>query len=291
MIRVLKNPYNTAKVRTVLHQLRQSERPQDQLLAGAVATFLTRSASPEESAWIERIKSLRNQLMHSTEKLAIVDWGLPRDAAVGTTVDRHVSTICRAASTPPLWGLLMFALIRHFKPATCLELGTSLGISAAYQSVALELNGYGKMVSMEGAPTLADVARRNLRQLGVSRAKVIAGRFQDTLEGVLARLGSIDFVFIDGHHDGHATQTYFRQILPYVTSKAVVVLDDITYSSDMRIAWHAIVEDKSIVTAVDLAKWGICLLDRDAKPPAFKLKLISRPSLWQKAVARVAFAR
>ena len=290
MMNLLKNPYNTSKARRVLEGLRLNKRPQDELLAGAIETFLSRSLSTEEQRWVDRIEALREQLLHSTETLPIEDWGLPTDATVGATVQRPVSRICRSAATPPLWGLLMFALIRHFKPNSCLELGTSLGISSAYQGAALELNGKGRLITMEGAAALAGMARRNFKQTGINRIDVVAGRFQDTLETTLAKAETVDFAFIDGHHDEAATQQYFKQIFPYLTPNAVVVFDDISWSEGMRNAWSDIIRSYRVRTAVDLAKWGICLLDPQKQPAGPQVQLRWHPSRLQQAAAKLAFA-
>jgi predicted O-methyltransferase YrrM len=289
MTSILKNPYNTTRARVVVRRLRLSNRPSDQLLAQAVATFLDKPVLSEEQAWIDRIESLRHELTKSSEKVSVIDYGLTQDGSSGTPEERSVAQICRAAATPPLWGPLMFGLIRQFKPNNCLELGTSLGISAAYQGAALELNRSGRLLTLEGAPALADLANKNFQQLGINRVESVAGRFQDTLDGALARLGSVDFAFIDGHHDQHATQVYFEQILPYLTTNAVVVFDDVSWSSGMRLAWETITQNRDITTALDLSKVGICLLDRSQSDPS-KSRLAWHPSRWQKAVARIVFA-
>src|SRR5438067_9426533 len=111
-----------------MQQLRGSREPCDQLLGEALATFLSRSVSRDEQAWIDRIEVLRRRLENSPDKISVIDYGLPRDGAPGTAVERGVAQICKAAATPRLWGTLQFGLIRQFKPAVCLELGTSLGI-------------------------------------------------------------------------------------------------------------------------------------------------------------------
>ena len=287
---MLKNPYNTSRARNVLESLRLSGQSQDQLLVAAVKTFLERSASKEEQAWVDRIESLRKQLSESTDKVKVIEWGIHKDMPPGSTVDRDVSQVCKAAATPPLWGMLMFALVRQFKPSVCLEMGTSLGISAAYQGAALTLNGKGKLVTMEGAPGLAELAAKNWRQLGISCVEVVPGRFQETLPPTLDQLGSIDFAFIDGHHEEKATLDYFEQILPYLSNNAVVVFDDIAWSAGMRAAWSGITSNSNVRTSLDLSKAGICLLDRGNASSAPKARLAWEPSRWQRAVARIGFA-
>lgn len=52
---------------------------------------------------------------------------------------RIVSDICRTASKHSLWSVLLFKLIRKFKPTKCLELGINLGIIGSYQAAVLGL--------------------------------------------------------------------------------------------------------------------------------------------------------
>ena len=57
--------------------------------------------------------------------------------------------------------------------------------SASFQAVALTLNGKGKIVTVEGDPTLASIAQKNFNKLSLSTASVETGRFQDILPVVL----------------------------------------------------------------------------------------------------------
>lgn len=110
-------------------------------------------------------------------------------------------------------------------------MGACLGISGAYQAAALELNGAGKLCTMEGAPAFAQVAIGNWKSLGLSeRVSVAIGPFHTTLAAVLATGRPVDFCFIDGHHDEAATMQYFEQVLPCLAPAALLVFDDIRWS-------------------------------------------------------------
>ncbi len=173
-----------------------------------------------------------------------------------------------------LWARLLFKLIRDFQPSLCLELGTNLGFSAAYQAAALRLNQKGRLVTLEGDPPLASLAERNLRRLNLNqveprtsppplggtgaRVKVVTGRFQDTLEQVLKTQAPIDYAFIDGHHDRDATIRYFQQISPFLSPRAFLVFDDISWSEGMRQAWKHIQKDQRVAFSVDAFAVGFC---------------------------------
>ena len=167
--------------------------------------------------------------------------------------------ICRVASKPYRSALLLFKLVRAYRPERCLELGTCLGISAAYQTAALELNGAGRLVTLEGDGARADLARTHLKDLGFERFQVVTGRFQDTLDDVLEMHSPVDFAFIDGHHEERATVSYFEAIRPRLSDGAVVVLDDISWSAGMKRAWDVVRHHPNVKAAVDLYGVGLCL--------------------------------
>jgi predicted O-methyltransferase YrrM len=223
-----------------------------------------------ERVWFARIEALRTQMLASTEEVALIDFGTGRHNSVQDTREmsagRHLTRTVRqmcGASKSPLWAELMFRLIRRFRPTSGLELGTCLGVSAAYQAAAMELNAQGHLTTCEGAPAAAERSRRNLETLGLSaRVDVVPGRFDDTLDGTVARIAPVDWVFIDGHHDDEATRAYFARITPALSERAVVVFDDISSSAGMERAWRAVSENERVTAAVDLGKVGVTLLER-----------------------------
>jgi predicted O-methyltransferase YrrM len=146
-----------------------------------------------------------------------------------------------------------------------LELGTALGISTAYQAAALALNRQGRILTLEGAGSLASLARENFGRLGLENIEIVVGPFQDTLQDVLDQNGAIDYVFIDGHHDERATLAYFRQICPHLTEGAILVFDDISWSAGMRRAWNTINRDRCLKACVDLIRVGICISAKSAR--------------------------
>jgi predicted O-methyltransferase YrrM len=169
-------------------------------------------------------------------------------------------------------GLLLFRLVREFAPASCLELGTAIGISAAFQAAALELNGFGRLLTLERNPALVAAARRHFAQLGLNRVAAREGLFRDTLDAALAEMAPIEYAFIDGHHDEHATYDYFDRICGVLAETGVLVFDDITWSEGMERAWSRIAEDQRVSIAADLGNIGICVVGAPGRPIRFKLE-------------------
>ena len=226
------------------------------------------------------IETLRAALLASDEQVTVVNFGAGRPGSTKTPAAMRrgrartgtVGQICQQASKPAAWAELLFTITRDHRPAHCMELGTSLGLSAAYQATALAMNGdgdqghRGTLHTLEGAEELAEIARRNLAGLGLDEVVVVTGRFDTTLDGVLQSLGTVDQAFIDGHHDEQATIDYFEQMIPRLTPGAVVVFDDISWSDGMRRAWRTIADDDRVRTSIGLRAVGICVMGDHSVP-------------------------
>ncbi len=235
----------------------------------ALLCLIDRNLELEAEQWIKKIEDIRNETNRSTQVVEVPDYGAggPEDTRsdaemkTGRICTEIVGEACRNYSKEPLWAELLFHIIRQLKPVSCIEMGACLGISGGYQAAALELNGAGRLVTMEGAPSFAQIAEQNLKRVGLShRAKVVVGRFHDTLDGVLAETKPVDYCFIDGHHDEAATIEYFERVLPCLAPRAVLLFDDIRWSPGMLLAWTRICTDSRVQASFDLGKIGICLL-------------------------------
>ena len=198
--------------------------------------------------WIERIEAERAHQRSSS---------LPLSG--GSDTRSTVGEVTRRASVPPLRAALLFHLVRAVDARRCLELGTCVGISGAYIAAAMQLGGGGRLVSLEGHPDRADVARDTWGRLGLEGAEVVVGRFHQTLPGVLA--GPVyDLVFVDGDHDGRATVGYVTAIREASHPGTVLVLDDIDWSRDMREAWSQLRAGLTGSLVCDLGRVGLIRL-------------------------------
>jgi predicted O-methyltransferase YrrM len=156
-------------------------------------------------------------------------------------------------------------LVYHFKPRSCVELGSCLGLSAAYQATALKINNAGFLSTLEGSTEFSKIASETLAFCSVeSFAKVISGPFHTTLPLLLNRIDPIDYAFIDGHHDCDATLKYFDLFKSHSSQNALFVFDDISWSDGMKAAWEKISRDPAVETAIDLKKVGICILGTES---------------------------
>lgn len=225
----------------------------------------------EEIEDLHKVDKLRNTYLASNEAVRIRDFGAGN---LKTTLSGYqmnegideittISRVCKGASIPDRWGKLIFKVVREFKPDNCLELGTALGISAAYQIIALKLNNQGKLITIEGSEELANIADANLKNLQYPGYSVQSGRFKDVLANLLPEYQPVDFAFIDGHHDRIATKEYFEILYNALANRSILIFDDINWSKGMKEVWHEIYLDKRVKLSFDLHRWGICVIDKD----------------------------
>jgi len=202
----------------------------------------------ERGPEVGRIEALRRELLSSTATIS--DFHFGSGEAVASRVTR-VAHECRYSSVPARWCRVLFRLVRKTKPANCIELGTNLGISSAYLTAALKLNGSGRLFTIEGSPSLTECAKRNMTLLGYDNVQMVNSSFETGLPDTLKEAGSVDFAFVDGHHDERATLDYAGMIIEASSEGAILVFDDIRWSSGMARAWERIAADKSVTAVYD----------------------------------------
>jgi len=208
----------------------------------------------------EKVESLRNQLLNDNTVLEVEDFG------AGSTVDkrnrRTVSSIVRNAAKPKKFGQLLFRMVKHYQPATILELGTSLGITTSYLSLA---RPDARLITMEGSKEIADTAKQNFQNLELKTIELVEGNFDNTLSSVVRGLSSVDFAFIDGNHRKEPTERYFKELLAKTNNDSILVFDDIHWSSEMEAAWETIKKDPTVTCSIDLFFIGIVFFRKEFK--------------------------
>ena len=221
----------------------------------------------EENIIFSTIEARRSFLANCDEAIDIMDYGAgspdsgrtKEEMENGIPLKMPISHIA-GWSKPTFWAIFLHKIHKKIKPLSCLELGTCLGISAAYQASALNLNGGGKLTSLEGSPLIAKIAEQTLEQLKLDNFEIVVGPFHKTLSETLEAHKPIDFFFNDGHHDHDAVLNYFSMALPNLAKNAIVVLDDISWSDGMRNAWSKIVNHEKVASSIDLGEIGIIIL-------------------------------
>jgi predicted O-methyltransferase YrrM len=257
-----------AQMTAALARLAGKREPATRPVRRALRTLLLGQVPKPERRWAATIESLRARLA-ADGSVTGESFDPGTDGPVGRfTMERQPSTVGIASqfmSLPPTSCLLLMRLVRESAPRSCLELGTAFGISAAYVGAALELNGAGKLVTLEGSAEWARLARESLDSLGLDRVEVLVGPIAATLPGLVARGDPLDFVFIDAEHQAAAMLEQFRTILPVLAPGAVVACDDVDWP-EMREAQAAIAGDERVASSISFGRLGISII-ADAQPP------------------------
>ncbi|HEY4797685.1 MAG TPA: SAM-dependent methyltransferase, partial [Bacteroidia bacterium] len=97
----------------------------------------------------DRIEQQRQKLLVSTKSIDVTDLG------TGKSGKKNIAGIAGRSLKSKKYGQLLFRLVNRFKPETIVELGTSLGITAAYLASA---NPKAKIVTIEGCPNISNEA-------------------------------------------------------------------------------------------------------------------------------------
>ncbi len=208
----------------------------------------------------ESIEYLRKELKRNGEVLSVEDFGAGSHTKLFK--QRSVSSIAASALKPKKWSQLLFRMVNFYQPSIVLELGTSLGITTTYLACA---KSNAKVITMEGAPSIAGIAKQNFERLQLQNIELITGNFDDTLPGVLSKLQSFDFAFVDGNHRKAPTLQYCKQLLSLAHEQSILVFDDIHWSAEMEEAWKAIKEEPTVTLTIDLFFIGLVFFRKENK--------------------------
>lgn len=215
----------------------------------------------------DAVETLREDLLEDQTVLNVTDFGAGSHS--GATRQRKIADIARTAAKPARLGKLLFRLANHFKPATILELGTSLGLTTGYLGLARKT---ADLYTFEGCPAIAAQARKNFKTLGLENVQLVEGNLDQTLAQTLAQLEQVDFVFFDGNHRYEPTIRYFEQCLTKAHEGSVFILDDIYWSGEMAQAWKKIKQHPKVLLTVDLFHLGLVFFRTNQPKQHFTLR-------------------
>lgn len=216
-----------------------------------------RSQSTDEN-WAQ-IEAIRATLLKDKTPLEPLDFGAKNDLKVHTVASKVNNT-----AIPPVYGRLISRTVAYFNAANVLELGTGTGFSAFYLACAAPVK---QLISLEGNPALAKLAKEQLNKLGYRNAELITGDFNSTLSAALGKLGTVDLAFIDGDHRRDATIKYYEAMLPHTHNDTVLIFDDINWSPEMQGAWQTIIARPEVTLSLDFNRMGMVFFRKEIRQP------------------------
>lgn len=206
------------------------------------------------------IEAIRKELLQDKRIIEVEDFGA--GSTVIKTNNRVVYKMAQSSLKPKRFAQLLCRMVQYYKPAVMLELGTSFGITSSYIAKG---NVAGKLYTLEGASSIAAIARHNFERLGIKNIQLIEGSFDKTLQPLLSSLQQIDLAFVDGNHKKEPTLHYFDELLKRSTDQTILIFDDIHWSREMEEAWAIIKNNDAVTLSIDLFFIGIIFLRKDFK--------------------------
>jgi predicted O-methyltransferase YrrM len=237
-------------------------------VARAILAVLRDRFTEEERRVLRAIDEERQRLAARNDEIV---WSIedPIDAAAAPAPARQrVGPSVTLTAVRPTWGILLYALAREVRPETCLEMGTSFGVSGAYIQAGLRQTGAGRFMTLEGSRARADIATDTFGRLGFTGFEVRVGDFDRQLAPALTALGSVDLAFVDGNHRLAPTTRYDQMIRDHMPTGGVIAYDDIRWSREMVEAWGRIAARPGTRNAFDLFRVGIVELGPTSAGPA-----------------------
>ena len=216
----------------------------------------------------KNLKLLRQELLSSHETIEILDLGA--GSRINKSNRRKIKTIAKNAEKPAKFGRLFHRLIRHFQPDNILELGTSLGLTTLYMSKA---KPDSTILSFEGCPETATIAKRNFQKSGAENIELILGNIDETLPTALKKFNKpLDYAYFDANHRYEPTVRYFEDCLPYINNDTLFIFDDIYWSEEMTQAWEFIKAHPQVTLTVDLFWVGLVFFRKEQVKENFVLR-------------------
>ncbi len=218
--------------------------PASQALMRALRATALDRPSTQEQVWVRRIEARREQLSERAWSPSAKKWS-PESAW----------------SMPRIWGRLLLRLVIELRPKSCLELGAGFGVSGLYQAAGLAINGAGRLHTLDREPTLIPIAREGFAELGLEQwIDFTVGPIGETLPRAAAESAPVDYALIDAEHSEAATVYNFDTVRPHLAPGALVAIDDILSSDEMRRAWETICARPGNSLALNLRRLGfICV--------------------------------
>src|SRR5690349_2485993 len=142
-----------------------------------------------------KVESLRKGSLKDPAILTIEDHGAGSSSSLSK--ERPVSSVAKRAVKSKKYAQLLYRIAKYYQPDSIIELGTSLGITTSYLSLA---RPGGNVLTLEGSGEIANQAGQNFKTLALQNVKLIEGNFDYTLPSVLYHLPFVDLAFIDGNH-------------------------------------------------------------------------------------------
>ena len=214
----------------------------------------------------DEIESIRAKLLLTPLEISVLDLGA--GSKKGNSQKKKISQITRTSLKQAKYAQLLYRIVYQHQPQHILEIGSSLGITSSYLAKACPKS---KIITLEGSPEIAKIAKINFEKLNLENINLIVGDFKDSLAPAIQQLDRLDFVYFDGNHQEQATLQYFNQCLEHASENSLFVFDDIYWSKGMEKAWSQIKKHPKVRVSIDLYEMGILFFKSNQEKQDFTI--------------------
>jgi predicted O-methyltransferase YrrM len=151
---------------------------------------------------------------------------------------------------------------------TVLECGTSLGVNSLYLE---KSEGVSRVITIEGSPIVSALAQKGFNKYAKGKIHLISGNIYDVFVPQLIK-NKPQIIFIDADHRGSAIDFYLSQIKMHHPDVDCVIIHDLYWSADMKLAWKKVIADSTFKLTIDLFHAGLIFPNRDQPKQHFTLK-------------------
>ena len=229
---------------------------------GFIRKVLIDTNKYEEYLFVERY---REKLKSLSDEVEFKDYGAGSKTMNSSKI--RINEIVKNSSVKRKYGRLLFRMVRYFNPNTILEIGTSLGVSTMYLSLA---DPNSNIYTIEGNENLLNFLKDELEKQNIENVHTYCGEFDIILPELLDKKN--DMAFIDGNHSKKATLKYFNLLKANCHNDSVLIFDDIYWSREMADAWREIKEDKDVTLTIDIFQFGLVFFRKESSKQNFIIK-------------------
>ena len=213
------------------------------------------------------LNSYSKELKKDQSKINVTDFGA--GSKRNNSNYRSISSMAKNAGSSKLRSQLLYKLVRYFNSKNILEIGTSLGMGTAALALA---NKQANIISLEGCPETATIAKTQLKKFTFSNVDIRVGRFEEILQRSIENQ-SFDLIYFDGNHQKGPTINYFDLCLEHGHNDSIFIFDDIYWSKDMNEAWHYIKNHPKVTVSIDTFQWGIVFFRKQQPKQHFTIRV------------------
>ncbi len=215
-----------------------------------------------------KLSRFRESILNNNTLLHIEDHGA--GSKIFKSPTRSTSDILRHNSSGQKTAELFYRIAKYFEAERILEFGTSLGV-ATHAFATARPDAF--IETVEGSPEVANYSRTRFEENGLKNVRVISTTFQEFIENKRSQNEdcTYDLIYMDGHHDGSATVSYFEQLLDVAHDHTVFILDDIYWSRDMTAAWEKLCAHRKVTAAIDTFDLGFLFLRKEQLQQRFHI--------------------